>query len=1124
MRAFLFVGNSLEFLIKYKMLRYGCTFRRIRKMSLMRPLKAREFAKANPLFLFLRRISMYNKVSTDLNFVEREKEVLKFWKDKQIFEASREERKTGDTFTFYDGPPTANGKPHIGHVLTRVVKDIIPRYRTMKGYNVLRKAGWDTHGLPVELEVEKKLGLDGKEQIEEYGLDPFIKECKESVWKYKSMWEDFSNTVGFWADMEDPYVTYDNNYIESEWWSLKKIWDKGLLYKGFKIVPYCPRCGTPLSSHEVAQGYKDVKEKSVIAKFKVRGTENEYILAWTTTPWTLPSNVALCVNPEKTYVKVKVSVDAKGNVIKKQGCSCGADNNHDYESQTVYGTEKFILAEALLNVIEGDYEIEETYTGKDLEYKEYEPLFDFVKPDKKAYYVTCDSYVTLTDGTGVVHIAPAFGEDDSKVGKKYDLPFVQLIDTKGEFKPEAGDLAGMFCKKADKLIMKMLADKGLLFKILKFEHSYPFCWRCDTPLIYYARDSWFIKMTEVKENLIRNNNTINWMPESIGQGRFGDWIKNVQDWGISRDRYWGTPLPIWECENGHRHCIGSIEELKKMSDNCPDDIELHRPFIDEVTIKCPVCGKKMTRVKPVIDCWFDSGSMPFAQWHYPFENKEIFEDKFPADFISEAVDQTRGWFYSLLAISTLIFDTSPFKNCIVLGHVQDENGQKMSKSKGNAVDPFEALEKHGADAIRWYFYTNSALWLPNRFHDKAVTEGQRKFMGTLWNTYAFFVLYANIDEFDASKYKLEYDKLPVMDKWVLSKLNTLIKSVDEHLENYRITDGAKALSDYVDELSNWYVRRSRERFWAKGMPQDKINAYMTLYTALVNVVKVAAPFIPFIAEQIYQNLVVNIDAEVPESVHLCLYPSFDQAYIDTGLENRMEEVLEMVVLGRSCRNTANIKNRQPIGRMFIKVKDQLADFYKDIIADELNVKEVIFTDDVKKFAAYSFKPQLKTLGPKFGKQIGEIRNILAGLNGNEAMDELNAEGQLKISLEGVETVINSEDLLIETSQMEGYVSDSNHGITLVLDTNLTEKLLEEGFVREIISKVQTMRKDAGFEVMDHICVYQKDNAKIKAIIERNIEEIKREVLADAFIFNEVEGFVKQWNINGEAVMFGVEKQ
>ncbi len=1072
---------------------------------------------------------MYDKVSTDLNFVEREKKTEQFWKDHKIFEASIEERKDGETFTFYDGPPTANGKPHIGHVLTRVIKDMIPRYRTMKGYKVLRKAGWDTHGLPVELEVEKKLGINGKDQIEAYGLEPFLQECKESVWKYKGMWEDFSGTVGFWADMEDPYVTYHNEYIESEWWSLKQIWEKGLLYKGFKIVPYCPRCGTPLSSHEVAQGYKDVKEKSVIAKFRLKGTKDEYILAWTTTPWTLPSNVGLCVNPEETYVKVKVSVDAKGNVLKKDGCSCGHDHGHKHgnggeqEAPVAAGTEKYILAEALLNVLEGDYEVLETYTGKELEYTEYEPLFDYAKPDKKAFYVTCDNYVTLSDGTGVVHIAPAFGEDDNRVGKVYDLPFVQLIDGKGEFKPEATDFAGMFCKEADEPIMKALAAKGLLFKILKFEHRYPFCWRCDTPLIYYARESWFIQMTAVREELIANNNTINWMPESIGQGRFGDWLKNVQDWGLSRDRYWGTPLPIWECEDGHRHCIGSIAELKAMSDDCPEDIELHRPFIDNVTIKCPECGKTMTRVKPVIDCWYDSGSMPFAQWHYPFENKEIFEDNFPADFISEAVDQTRGWFYSLLAISTLIFGKSPFKNCIVLGHVQDENGQKMSKSKGNAVDPFDALEKHGADAIRWYFYINSALWLPNRFHHGAVTEGQRKFMGTLWNTYAFFVLYANIDQFDATKYKLEYDKLPVMDQWLLSKLNTLIKSVDEHLDNYRITEGARMLADFVDELSNWYVRRSRERFWANGMPQDKINAYMTLYTALVEVCKTAAPFIPFMTEEIYQNLVINIDPKAPKSIHLCDFPSYKEEYINKELEENMEEVLEVVVLGRACRNAANIKNRQPIGRMYVKADAKLSSFYKDIIAEELNVKEVLFTDDVRAFTSYNFKPQLKTLGPKFGKQLGAIRTILAELNGNMAMDEINATGKLKINLEGSEVTLDQEDLLIEAAQTEGFVSDSNYGITVVLDTNLTEELIEEGFVREIISKIQTMRKDADFEVMDHIRVSMEGNDKVKAVMERNIEEIKSEVMADLLQLDGAQGFTKEWDLNGEKVTLGVEK-
>ncbi len=1067
---------------------------------------------------------MYDKVSANLNFVEREKKVLKFWKNNKVFEKTIEERKNGKPYTFYDGPPTANGKPHIGHVLTRVVKDIIPRYRTMKGYNVLRKAGWDTHGLPVELEVERKLGLDGKEQIEEYGLEPFIQECKKSVWKYKEMWEDFSQTVGYWADMENPYVTYENDFIESEWWALKQIWEKGLLYKGFKIVPYCPRCGTPLSSHEVAQGYKEVKEKSIIAKFKVKGTENEYILAWTTTPWTLPSNVALCVNPRESYVKAVVDINAKGDIIKETS----------KEDKVSVKREKYILAKALLSVIEGVYTIEETYTGTDLEYKEYEPLFDYVTPDKKAYYVTCDNYVTLTDGTGVVHIAPAFGEDDANVGRKYDLPFVQLVDSKGQMKPEVIDFAGMFCKKADEGIIKLLAHKGLLFKVLKFEHSYPYCWRCDTPLIYYARESWFIKMTEVKEQLIANNNTINWMPESIGQGRFGDWLKNVQDWGISRDRYWGTPLNIWECEEGHRHAIGSIEELKSMSRNCPDDIELHRPFIDAVTIKCPECGREMRRVKPVIDCWFDSGSMPFAQWHYPFENKEIFQDNFPADFISEAVDQTRGWFYSLLAISTLIFDQTSFKNVIVLGHVQDENGQKMSKSKGNAVDPFDALAEHGADAIRWYFCINSALWLPNRFHNAAVTEGQRKFMGTFWNTYAFFVLYANIDEFDATKYSLEYDKLTVMDRWLLSKLNTVIKTADENLGSYRITEAARILDDFVDEMSNWYVRRSRERFWAKGMEQDKINAYMTLYTALVSLAKIAAPFIPYMTEDIYRNLVVNIDKSAPESVHLCKYPEFKEEYIDKELEKNMEAVLDIVVLGRACRNAANIKNRQPIGMMYVKSDSTftdgmgnkvsgLPDFYRKIIEEELNVKAVTFTDDVRSFTSYSFKPQLKTLGPKFGRQIGRIREILAELDGNKAMDEINATGRLKIDLDGTQAVLEKDDLLIEAAQTEGYVSDSDYGITVVLDTKLTKELIEEGFIREIVSKIQTMRKDAGFEVMDHIRVSQTGNDKIKAILERNADEIKPEVLAEELLLDIANGFTKEWNINGETVTLGVEK-
>ena len=1059
---------------------------------------------------------MYNKVPANMNFVEREKNIEKFWEDEQIFKKSIDSRKQGPTYTFYDGPPTANGKPHIGHVLTRVIKDMIPRYRAMKGYMVPRKAGWDTHGLPVELEVEKMLGLDGKEQIEQYGLEPFIEHCKESVWKYKGMWEKFSNTVGFWADMEHPYVTYHNSFIESEWWALKEIWNKGLLYKGFKIVPYCPRCGTPLSSHEVAQGYKDVKERSAIAKFPVKG-EDAYILAWTTTPWTLPSNVALCVNPDETYVKVKMKEDG-----------------------TVY-----YMAQALCDTVlgEGTYDVLETFVGKDLEYKEYEPLFDYAvatceKQHKKAFYIVCDNYVTLTDGTGVVHIAPAFGEDDSKVGRKYDLPFVQLVDGKGEMTKET-PWAGMFCKKADPEVLKALRESGLLFSAPVFEHSYPHCWRCDTPLIYYARESWFIKMTAVKDDLIRNNNTINWIPESIGKGRFGDWLENVQDWGVSRNRYWGTPLNIWECVCGCQHAIGSQAELKSMSPNYTDvvkkyakemdqeangEVELHRPFIDDVTITCPKCGKQMHRVPEVIDCWFDSGSMPFAQHHYPFENKELFEQQFPADFISEAVDQTRGWFYSLLAISTLIFNKAPYKNVIVLGHVQDENGQKMSKSKGNAVDPFDALQTYGADAIRWYFYINSAPWLPNRFHGKAVIEGQRRFMGTLWNTYAFFVLYANIDNFDATKYTLEYDKLPVMDKWLLSKLNSLIKEVDDDLGNYRIPEAARALQDFVDDMSNWYVRRSRERFWAKGMEQDKINAYMTLYTALVTVAKVAAPMIPFMTEDIYQNLVRSLDKEAPESIHLCDFPVANEAHIDKDLEAKMEEVLKVVVLGRAARNTANIKNRQPIGRMFVKAETALPEFYQEIIQDELNVKKVEFTDDVRAFTSYSFKPQLRTVGRKYGKYVNEIKEILAGLDGNQAMDTLNETDLLSFETQdGTKVELAKEDLLIDMAQVPGFVSEGDNFVTVVLDTNLTPELIEEGFVREIISKIQTMRKEAGFEVMNHINVFQDGNDKLAEILKKHTEEIKKEVLADNILIGTMSGYTKEWDINGEKGMFGVEK-
>ena len=1050
---------------------------------------------------------MYNKVSPNLDFVEREKKTEKFWKDNDIFEKSMESRKQGPTYTFYDGPPTANGKPHIGHVLTRVIKDMIPRYRTMKGYMVPRKAGWDTHGLPVELEVEKLLGLNGKEQIEEYGMEPFIKKCKESVWKYKGMWEDFSGTVGFWADMDNPYVTYDDNFIESEWWALKNIWDKKLLYKGFKIVPYCPRCGTPLSSQEVAQGYKSVKERSAIVRFKVVG-EDAYFLAWTTTPWTLPSNVALCVNPNDTYCKVKAA-----------------------DGYTYY------MAEALLDTVLGKlatedekaYEVLETMKGADLENKEYEPLYDCAKAiadkqRKKGFFVTCDTYVTMSDGTGIVHIAPAFGEDDAKVGRKYGLPFVQLVDGKGNL-TEDTPYAGLFVKDADPKVLVDLDKRGQLFDAPKFEHDYPHCWRCDTPLIYYARESWFIKMTEVKDKLVANNNTVNWIPKSIGEGRFGNWLENVQDWGISRNRYWGTPLNIWECcDCGCQESIGSRAELAERSGN-PDDakVELHRPYIDEVTFKCKKCGGTMKRVPEVIDCWFDSGAMPFAQHHYPFENKDLFEQQFPADFISEAVDQTRGWFYSLMAESTLLFDKAPYKNVIVLGHVQDENGQKMSKSKGNAVDPFEALGQYGADAIRWYFYTNSAPWLPNRFHGKAVQEGQRKFMGTLWNTYAFYVLYAEIDQFDPTKYTLNYDKLSVMDKWLLSKLNTMVKSVDDNLANYRIPEAARALDDFVDDMSNWYVRRSRERFWAKDMPQDKINAYMTLYTALVTVSKAAAPMIPFMTEDIYQNIVKNVDATAPESIHLCDFPEVNEAFIDKELEENMENVLEVVVMGRACRNASGIKNRQPIGKMMVKAEFDLSEFYKEIIEDELNVKTVEFTDDVSAFTSYSFKPQLKTVGPKYGKVLGKIKAALAELDGNKAMAQLNAEGALKFDFDGTEVVLEKDDLLIDTAQVEGYVSESDNNITVVLDTNLSPELIEEGFVREIISKIQTMRKEAGFEVMDKIVVNVSKNDSIIKVVTDNLDEIKAEVLANEIVFDKIEGYSKEWNINGEKVTLGVEK-
>lgn len=1040
---------------------------------------------------------MYDKVSSNLNFVENEKKVLKFWGENDVFKKSIDLRKDGDTFTFYDGPPTANGKPHIGHVLTRVIKDLIPRYRTMKGDKVLRKAGWDTHGLPVELEVEKLLGLDGKEQIEQYGLEEFITKCKESVWKYKGMWEDFSDTVGFWADMDDPYVTYDNNFIESEWWALKQIWERGLLYKGFKIVPYCPRCGTPLSSHEVAQGYKDVKEKSVTVKMKQKGTDNTYFLVWTTTPWTLPSNVALCVNANIPYVKIKVE------------------------------DEIYILAKDLISSnISQEYEILQEMQGSELENLEYEPLYSFKALDKKAYYVTLGDYVTTTDGTGIVHIAPAFGEDDAKIGRNYDLPFLQLVDSKGQMTPET-PWAGTFCKDADKEIIKDLNMRGLMFKTLQYEHSYPFCWRCDTPLIYYARESWFIKMTEVKDELIANNNTINWIPESIGKGRFGDWLNNIQDWGISRDRYWGTPLNIWICDCGHKHAIGSIEELKSMSDNCPDDIELHRPYIDAVTIKCPKCGGSMTRTKEVIDCWFDSGSMPFAQWHYPFENKEIFDDNFPADFISEAVDQTRGWFYSLLAISTLIFHKAPYKNVIVLGLVQDENGQKMSKSKGNAVDPFEALAQFGADAIRWYFYSNSAPWLPNKFYAKAVQEGQRKFLGTLWNTYAFYVLYAEIDQFDPTKYTLDYDKLSVMDKWILSKLNTLVKNTDNNLSNYRITETSRDLQDFTDELSNWYVRRCRDRYWAKGMEQDKINAYMTLYTVLVTLCKISAPMIPFMTELIYRNIVVNVDKTAPISIHFCDYPVCNESYIDEELESQMKHVLDIVVLGREARNNTSIKTRQPLARMMVQADFELNEFYKEIVLEELNVKSLEFVKDADQYVTYTFKPQLKTLGPRLGKNIGKLKGILETVNGNEVMNELSSRGVFTVNIDGASYDLAKEDLLITTTHKEGYAVTQYGGVCVVLDITLSDSLIEEGFVREIISRIQTMRKEAGFEVMDHITIYQAKSDEIKKYLSNNEATVMDETLSDKIEYVDdicdSDVYVKDWNLNGIDVQLGVKR-
>ena len=1047
---------------------------------------------------------IYGKVSTNLDFVKREGETRAFWEKEDVFGKSLKIREGAPEFTFYDGPPTANGKPHIGHVLTRVIKDLIPRYQTMKGRHVLRKAGWDTHGLPVELEVEKKLGIDGKDQIENYGLEPFIAHCKESVWKYKGMWEDFSAKVGFFVDMEHPYVTYTNDFIESEWWALKQIFDRGLLYKGFKIVPYCPRCGTPLSSHEVAQGYKTVKERSAIVRFRAKD-EDAYFLAWTTTPWTLPSNVALCVNPKDTYCKVKAA-----------------------DGYTYY------MAKALLDRVLGPlgneetpaYEILEEMPGAALEYRAYEPLFACTgeaaaRQKKKAHFITVDGYVTMTDGTGIVHIAPAFGEDDSRVGKKYDLPFVQFVDGKGDMTAET-PYAGVFVKKADPLVLADLEKEGKLFAAPKFEHDYPHCWRCGTPLIYYARDTWFIRMTEVRDHLIRNNNTVNWIPENIGKGRFGDWLENVQDWGLSRNRYWGTPLNIWECSCGHRHAVGSIEELHKMSDNCPENIELHRPFIDAVTLKCPVCGGEMHRVSEVIDCWFDSGSMPFAQWHYPFENRDVFEKEFPADFISEGVDQTRGWFYSLMAISTLIFDKAPYKNVLVLGHVLDKDGQKMSKSKGNAVDPFEALEKYGADAIRWYFYSNSAPWLPNRFYGDAVVEGQRKFMGTLWNTYAFYVLYANIDGFDPTKYAFVEKSLSVMDQWILSKMNSAIRAVDEDLAAYKITEATRVLEELVDDLSNWYVRRSRERYWGKEMTDDKINAYMTLYTVLVNTAKIAAPFIPFMAEDIYRNLVLSVDKSAPISVHLTDFPTADEGRIDPKLEENMDEVIGIVTLGRACRNAAAIKNRQPIAKMYIKAEKIPDASFLPVIAEELNVKSVEVTDSVRAFTTYTFKPQLRTVGPKYGKHLGAIRAYLAALDGNAAMDELERDGHLAFTDGDEEIVLTRDDLLIEMSESGHFESLSDKGVTVVLDKNLTPELIEEGNVREIISKVQTMRKDSGFEVTDRIRLSFDGSEKLLGVAERNREEIAEETLAVSVTKGDTYAFTKEWNVNGESLIVSVE--
>ena len=1039
---------------------------------------------------------MYKKVPTTLNFVEREKETLKFWKDNQIFEKSVQLRQGAPAYTFFDGPPTANGKPHIGHVLTRAMKDIIPRYKTMRGYDVLRKAGWDTHGLPVELEVEKELGLDGKEQIEQYGVIPFIQKCKESVWKYKGEWEVMSDRMGFWADMDNPYITYDNDYIESEWWALKAIYEKGLLYKGHKIVPYCPRCGTALSSHEVAQGYKEVKETSATVRFRVPDEENTYFLAWTTTPWTLPSNVSLCVNPDVTYAYVRVD-----------------------------GKETLIMAKDLIGtVLEGhDTEIIKEVVGRELEYKHYEPLFECTRKaagGKDAFYVMVDDYVTTTDGTGIVHNAPAFGEDDYRVCKKYDLPFVQMVDSKGEM---CGGTPwdGVFVKKADPMVLKDLDERGLLFAAPRFEHSYPFCWRCDTPLIYYARSSWFIAMTKVKDRLIDYNRRINWIPETIKEGRMGNFLENVIDWGISRERYWGTPLPVWVCDKcGKIHVVGSRKELSELT-GCDENVELHKPYVDPLTWKCE-CGGTMRREPVVIDCWFDSGSMPFAQWHYPFENKDKFERRYPANFISEAIDQTRGWFYTLSAIAACLFDSPAFLNCIVLGHVQDKEGRKMSKHIGNVVDPWVLLDNQGADAVRWYFYTSSMPWLPNRFSAEAVSESQRKYMGTFWNTYAFYILYADIDNFDPTRHKLVRENLTPMDRWILSRLNTLIGHVEAYLDDLKMTEAGREMQDFMDDLSNWYVRRCRERYWGKDMTPDKEAAYMTLYTVLKTMALISAPFTPFMSETMYQNMVRTVDKDAPESIHLCDWPKKDESFIDPELEANMAAVLDIVVLGRSARNAANIKNRQPVASMYVQGK-ALPDMYVSIIADELNVKEVKFVDDASSFISYRVKPQLKTLGPRYGKLLPKINQYLAGEGiGNAVVAAHNRGESYKFDIDGTEISLAAEDVLVSTEENAGFVTVTEHDLSVVLDTNLTPELIEEGFVREIVSKVQTMRKEAGFEVTDHIVLSHHGNSLIEGIFARHGAEIAADTLADS-IKPGASGYVKDWEINGESVTLGVEK-